>query len=86
MPALPELTPDHPRPSFEEEVRYDVYFTAVYESDGEGITDGVSVYSVGEYCKQIAAREGSAQQDFAKATAVYGCYAKAYFTSIGQMQ
>lgn len=63
-----------------------IFFATVYESGGEPVISGVSVYSVGEYCKQIAAREGSAQQDFAKATAVYGCYAKAYFMSIGQMQ
>lgn len=62
-----------------------VYFAAVYESDGAQVVSKVYTYSVGEYCKQHAARDGSDQQDFAKATAVYGYHAKTYFQSIGMM-
>ena len=55
------------------------YMSCVFESGGETVTTGVIAYSLGKYCEGKAATEGDPQQDFAKATAVYGYYAKRYF-------
>ena len=37
-------------------------------------------YSLAYYCNEKAVDDASAMQDLAKATAVYGYYASAYFT------
>jgi hypothetical protein len=50
-----------------------IYVAAVYESNGVSYCTGVLPYSVGAFC----AAEGSA---LAQAIAVYGFYAKAFFT------
>ena len=53
-----------------------IYIAAVYKSDGATCTTSVIPYSLGKYCETIAA-QGNA---FGAATAVYGFYAKAYFS------
>ena len=52
-----------------------IYVAAVYTSAGVSYPTNVISYSLGNYCKTIAAN-GEA---FGAATAVYGYYAKAYF-------
>ncbi len=52
-----------------------VYVAGSYTSNGISYPTGVIAYSLGNYCKTIAAN-GEA---FGAATAVYGYYAKAYF-------
>ena len=52
-----------------------IYVAAVYTSDGVSYPTKVIAYSLGNYCKTVAA-SGEA---FGAATAVYGFYAKAYF-------
>ena len=52
-----------------------IYVAAIYTSNGVAYPTGVVAYSLGNYCKTIAAN-GTA---FGAATAVYGFYAKAYF-------
>ena len=54
-----------------------VYVAAMYTSGGTTYTTPVIGYSLGAYCKNIAANGN----DFGAATAVYGYYAKAYFAS-----
>ncbi len=56
-----------------------LYVAAVYENGGNTYATGVIGYSLAAYCKQIAGNDDSAMQDLAKATAVYGSYAKEYF-------
>ena len=56
-----------------------IYVAMVYEVDGVRYCSGVRAYSLAAYCKNIAAKNGSAMQELAKATAVYGSYAKEYF-------
>ena len=56
-----------------------LYVAAVYENGGNTYATGVIGYSLAAYCKEIAAKDGSAMQDLAKATAVYGSYAKEFF-------
>ena len=63
------------------EIDQTIYVAAVYESEGVEYTSGVTAYSLGHYCKTTAAKETSTMKDFAKATAVYGYYAKAYFAN-----
>ena len=55
-----------------------VYVAAVYENGGTSWTSGVLGYSIGSYCSSQASK-GGAIADLAKATAVYGYHAKAYF-------
>ena len=55
-----------------------VYVAAVYEYDGASWTSGVLGYSIGAYCSSQASK-GSDIAALAKATAVYGYHAKAYF-------
>ena len=55
-----------------------VYVAAVYENGGTTWTSGVLGYSIGSYCSSQASK-GGAIAGLAKATAVYGYYAKAYF-------
>ncbi len=52
-----------------------IYVAAVYTSNGTSYPTNVISYSLGQYCKTVAAN-GEA---FGAATAVYGYYAKAYF-------
>ncbi|MBE6924742.1 MAG: hypothetical protein E7466_05860 [Ruminococcaceae bacterium] len=52
-----------------------VYVAGFYTSNGVAYPTGIISYSLGNYCKSIAAN-GEA---FGAATAVYGYYAKAYF-------
>jgi malonyl CoA-acyl carrier protein transacylase len=56
-----------------------LYVAVVYENGGNTYATGVIDYSLGTYCKQIAAKSDSEMQDLAKATAVYGSYAKEFF-------
>ena len=56
-----------------------VFVAAVYTSGGVEYTTSVMNYSMGRYCVKLASNSASAQQDLAKATAVYGYYAKEYF-------
>ena len=55
-----------------------VYVAATYESGGITWTSGVLGYSIGAYCTGQASQGGSIAA-LAKATAVYGYHAKAYF-------
>jgi hypothetical protein len=56
------------------------YVAAVYNSDGEVLCSGVISYSLSQYC--IAhAKDGDSMQELAAATAMYGYYAKAYFSN-----
>ena len=55
-----------------------VYVAAAYKSGGTVWTSGVLGYSIGSYCTSQASK-GGAIADLAKATAVYGYHAKAYF-------
>jgi hypothetical protein len=56
-----------------------MYVAAAYkDSNGTVWTSGVLGYSIGAYCaSQIS--KGGAIADLAKATAIYGYHAKAYF-------
>lgn len=60
------------------EIDENVYVCGVYEVDGVTCSTGVIPYSIGYYCTNRAASSGE-MQEFAKATAVYCYYAKAYF-------
>jgi hypothetical protein len=62
--------------------RNQAYFVGVYQSGDLTCTTGVRVYSLGSYCKTVAAKESSVMKDLAAATAVYGYYCKQYFTSL----
>ena len=55
-----------------------VYVAAVYTSNGTTWTSGVLGYSIGAYCSSQASK-GADVAALAKATAVYGYHAKAYF-------
>ena len=55
-----------------------VYVAAVYTNGGTTWTSGVLGYSIGAYCGNQASA-GGAIANLAKATAVYGYHAKAYF-------
>ncbi len=58
------------------------YFVAgVYELDGVTYTTGILAYSLGKYCAKLAAGT-TEQQALSAATAVYGYYAKEYFTNV----
>ena len=60
----------------------DTYYVAGVYTDAEGNTccTGVIAYSVSRYCLNNA-KEGKTMQALASATAMYGYYAKAYFTA-----
>lgn len=53
-----------------------IYVAAIYKSGGKTYTTSVIAYSLGKYCQSMA-DSGNA---FGAATAVYGYYAKAYFS------
>ena len=55
-----------------------IYVAAVYRNGSTTYTSGVLGYSIGSYCSSQASK-GGAIADLAKATAVYGYHAKAYF-------
>ena len=55
-----------------------VFVAAVYKNGGTVWTSGVLGYSIGAYCSSQASKGGTIA-DLAKATAVYGYHAKAYF-------
>ena len=59
-----------------------VFVAGVYEVDGVEYTTGIIAYSLGKYCEGIAAKETSDQRFLAQATAVYGYYAKEYFSNL----
>ncbi len=56
------------------------YVAAVYTSGGETLCSGVISYSLSKYCLNHA-KDGDAMQELAAATAMYGYYAKAYFSN-----
>jgi hypothetical protein len=56
------------------------YVAAVYNSDGEVLCSGVISYSLSQYCITHA-KDGDSMQELAAATAMYGYYAKAYFSN-----
>ena len=55
-----------------------IYVAAVYRNGSTTYTSGVLGYSIGTYCSSQASKGGDIA-DLAKATAVYGYHAKAYF-------
>ena len=57
-----------------------IYVAAGYVSDGVSYCTGVLAYSIGSYCVQQSSYT-TTMQSFARSTAVYGYYAKAYFTA-----
>ncbi len=59
-----------------------IFVLGVYAYNGTTYTTGVLNYHIGKYCSTLAAKDTSTQQDLAKATAVYGYYAKEYFANI----
>jgi hypothetical protein len=59
-----------------------VFVLGVYAYNGITYTTGVLNYHIGKYCNSLAVKESSNQQDLAKATAVYGYYAKTYFANL----
>lgn len=58
-----------------------LFVVAVYQSEGGSYSSSVISYSLGYYCSDRAANGSAAMQPLAKATAVYGNYAKAYFAN-----
>jgi hypothetical protein len=56
------------------------YAAAVYSNGGETLCSGVVAYSLSRYCINHA-KDGDAMQELAAATAMYGYYAKAYFSN-----
>ena len=62
----------------------DTYYVAGVYTDESGNTycTGVIAYSLSRYCMNNA-KDGNVMQDLAAATAMYGYYAKTYFSSIG---
>lgn len=56
------------------------YVAAVYSSSGETLCSGVIAYSLSKYCINHA-KDGDVMQELAAATAMYGYYAKAYFSN-----
>ena len=55
-----------------------VYVACAYKSNGTVWTSGVLGYSIGAYCASQSTKGGTIAE-LAKATAVYGYHAKAYF-------
>ena len=58
------------------------YVGGVYTSGGQTYYTSMINYSMGKYCDTIAGKSDSAQQELAKATAVYGATAREYFASL----
>ncbi len=63
------------------EVDHTYFVAGVYELDGVTYTTGILAYSLGKYCAKLAAGT-TEQQALSAATAVYGYYAKEYFSNI----
>jgi hypothetical protein len=59
-----------------------VFVVGAYSYNGTTYSTGVLNYHIGKYCAGLAAKDTSDQQDLAKATAVYGYYAKEYFANL----
>ena len=57
------------------------YVAAFYTSEGEVCCTGVIAYSLSKYCLSKAVA-GNEMQGLASATAMYGYYAKSYFSSV----
>ena len=57
-----------------------IYVVGIYFSGGTMHCTGVLPYSLGAYCVDRAANSTGTMQALAKATAVYGYYARQYFT------
>lgn len=57
-----------------------LYVAAVYSDGAQSHCSGVLAYSIGEYCRTQISAGTEAMQQLAKATAVYGYYAKCYFS------
>jgi hypothetical protein len=53
----------------------------VYESNGVTYCSGPISYSLGAYCLSLASNSDPAVSGLARATAIYGYYAKAYFAN-----
>ncbi len=60
-----------------------VYVTGCYTSGGISYSTGIIAYSLGAYCESIAADDNSDTQALGAATAVYGYYARNYFSTLG---
>ena len=61
----------------------DTYYVAgVYNCGTGSCCTGIIAYSLSRYCMNNA-KDGNVMQDLAAATAMYGYYAKTYFSSIG---
>lgn len=58
-----------------------IFVAGLYEADGVQYATGVLPYSLGAYCADRAENGSVAMQLLAKATAVYGYYAKEYFNA-----
>ena len=56
-----------------------LYVAAVYSDGSSTYCSGVLAYSIGSYCTIQASSNGS-MKAFASAAAVYGYYARCYFT------
>jgi hypothetical protein len=61
------------------EIDQTIYVAGVYESNGTTCCTGVIAYSLATYCQDRIANGDETIQNFAKATVVYGYYAKQYF-------
>lgn len=59
-----------------------IYVVAGYRSDGVSYCTGVLPYSIGAYCVSQVSNAAAEMKPVASAIAVYGYYAKAYFSSI----
>ena len=57
-----------------------LYVAAVYSDGAQSHCSGVLAYSIGEYCRTQIPAGTEAMQQLAKATAVYGYYAKCYLS------
>jgi hypothetical protein len=57
-----------------------IYVAAVYKSGSTTYCSGVLAYSIGAYCLDRITNGSASMQNFASATAVYGHYAKQYFS------
>ena len=56
-----------------------IFACGVYECNGVSYPTGILTYSLAAYCQDRIAKGTATMQEFAKATVVYGYYAKAYF-------
>ncbi len=59
-----------------------IYVAAGYKSGGNNYCTGVLAYSIGAFCSARAGSEGANDQSLAAAIAVYGYYAKIFFSGV----